>query len=139
MNDFPPLGEDLSAGRSAAEEKVKNPALALIITAILGALLAVFSFLANVLGLLPAEYSNSAMLGDAGLVIDIVSLVLALVVMGVIYMGAVRMQRLESWGFALAASIVAMLPCSCSCIIGIPIGIWALVVLLNAEVKNQFR
>lgn len=136
---FPPLGDDLSAGRSAAEQKVKAPALGLIVTAILGTVLAIVNLIADLMGLMPPELSSTASLGEMGPVVSIVGTLIGLALMGVIYMGAARMQRLESWGFALAAAIVAMIPCSCSCVVGLPIGIWALVVLLNAEVKAQFR
>jgi hypothetical protein len=40
----------------------------------------------------------------------------------------------------LAAAIVALIPCfSPCCLIGLPIGIWALVVLSKPEVKSQFE
>lgn len=41
-------------------------------------------------------------------------------------------------GLAIAASIVAMLPCCSSCCLGIPFGIWCLVVLANADVRETF-
>jgi hypothetical protein len=51
-----------------------------------------------------------------------------------------KMKRLESHGLAVTASILAMLPCtSPCCIIGLPLGIWALVVLSKPEVKSAFR
>ena len=39
---------------------------------------------------------------------------------------------------SLRATIVAMLPCSCVCLGGLPIGIWSLVVLNKPEVRGQF-
>jgi hypothetical protein len=49
------------------------------------------------------------------------------------------MQKLQSYQFALTASIVAMVPCiSPCCLFGLPFGIWALVVLNKPEVKSQF-
>jgi hypothetical protein len=58
----------------------------------------------------------------------------------VIFMGAGKMKRLESYGFAMAVSIIAMIPCiSPCCLIGLPMGIWALVVLLDPNVKAAFR
>lgn len=137
MNEVPPLGEDLSAGRSAAEQKVKNPALAMMIVAIVGAVLTVVSLLAQIMGFMPSSFGGLE--EPLPIVIDAASAVLGLVFMGVIYFGALRMQRLESWGFALAATIVCMLPCSLCCIAGLPIGIWSLVVLMDAEVKKHFR
>ena len=36
-------------------------------------------------------------------------------------------------------TIVSMLPCSCCWTLGLPFGIWALVVLNQPEVKDAFR
>lgn len=54
--------------------------------------------------------------------------------------GALKMRKLEGYGLAMAASIVAMLPCvgPCCCI-GLPAGIWAIVTLNKPEVKAAFR
>ena len=58
----------------------------------------------------------------------------------VILMGALKMKKLESYNFALTATIIAMVPCiSPCCLVGLPIGIWALVVLMKPEVKAAFR
>jgi hypothetical protein len=50
------------------------------------------------------------------------------------------MQSLRSYEFALTAAILAMVPClTPCCLIGLPFGIWAVVVLSKAGVKSQFR
>jgi hypothetical protein len=49
------------------------------------------------------------------------------------------MKRLENYGFALTGAIVAMVPCSGCCLLGLPFGIWALVVLSDSSVKEAFR
>src|SRR5205807_7261566 len=55
-----------------------------------------------------------------------------------IIVGAQRMKNLQSHGMAMAASIVAMIPCiSPCCLLGLPFGIWALIILLKPEVKNR--
>jgi hypothetical protein len=57
----------------------------------------------------------------------------------VIILGALRMKKLESYGMAMGASVLAMLPCSSACcLIGLPIGIWCLVTLNDEEVKEAF-
>jgi len=38
----------------------------------------------------------------------------------------------------MAGAVVAMLPCQCCCLLGLPAGIWALVVLNKPEVNSQF-
>lgn len=58
-----------------------------------------------------------------------------------IIFGAVRMLRLRSYGWAMAAAILAMIPCltgSCM-LIGIPAGIWSLVAIHNPGVRPFFR
>jgi MFS family permease len=57
----------------------------------------------------------------------------------VIIYGAVKMFNGSSYGWAKAASILAIVPfTSCCFLIGAPIGIWALVVLSRPEVKMFF-
>jgi hypothetical protein len=56
-----------------------------------------------------------------------------------IMVGAVNMLRLDSHGAATSAALAAMLPCSPGWLIGLPVGIWALVVLRAPEVKAAFR
>jgi hypothetical protein len=53
---------------------------------------------------------------------------------GVIISGAFKMKNLESYGYALAGIIAAML-CGPS-LLGIPIGIWAIIALNKPEVKR---
>jgi hypothetical protein len=56
-------------------------------------------------------------------------------------LGGVQMLRLRSYGLAIFGAIVAAIPCiSCSacCGLGEGIGIWALVVLMNADVRAAF-
>jgi len=38
----------------------------------------------------------------------------------------------------MAGSIVAMVPCNICCLLGLPFGIWALVVIVRPEVKDAF-
>jgi hypothetical protein len=52
-----------------------------------------------------------------------------------ITVGALKMKRLESYGWAIAASIIAILGGA----IGLPFGIWALVVLAQPDVKVAFQ
>ena len=49
-----------------------------------------------------------------------------------------QMRQLRGWTLGMAGSIAAMLPCSVCCILGLPIGIWALIVLMDSDVKQMF-
>jgi hypothetical protein len=56
--------------------------------------------------------------------------------------GGIQMCRGRSYGLSVTASILAAIPClspSACCLLGMGIGIWALVVLFNPDVKASFR
>ncbi len=57
----------------------------------------------------------------------------------IIFIGALKMKNLRSRGWARASAILAMIPCvSGCCLLGLPFGIWALMVLGNEDVKRGF-
>ncbi len=58
-------------------------------------------------------------------------------VAGLILFGALKMKRMESYRFALVASVLALVITPGN-VIGFPIGIWSLVVLSSKEVKEAF-
>jgi hypothetical protein len=70
-----------------------------------------------------------------GTVMGMLLVVAAYVVMLV---GAWRMMRFESWGLALTSAILLLLPCTV-CWMGLPFGIWALVVLSLSNVRAAFK
>jgi hypothetical protein len=49
------------------------------------------------------------------------------------------MMKLQGWGMALTAAILSLVPCfqGC-CLLAIPAGIYAMVVLLDSSVKPTF-
>lgn len=53
--------------------------------------------------------------------------------------GAGSMWRLGSYGLAVFAAILAVLPWTPTFLIGVPVGIWALLVLKEPDVKAAFR
>jgi hypothetical protein len=69
--------------------------------------------------------------GGAGLVLSFLTVV-----------GAIRMLQLRSYGLAMFVSIlnaVPLLSTTACCGVGEIVGIWAIVVLLNSEVRASFR
>ncbi|HZI15977.1 MAG TPA: hypothetical protein VE153_36760 [Myxococcus sp.] len=55
------------------------------------------------------------------------------------FFGALKMKSLQSYGLAMTAGIVSLIPCCGPCFcLGIPLGIWALVVLRKPEVRASF-
>jgi predicted Ser/Thr protein kinase len=55
-----------------------------------------------------------------------------------IILGASNMLNLRSRSLAVTGAILAMIPCTPCFIIGLPVGIWALVVLMDPEVREAF-
>lgn len=55
----------------------------------------------------------------------------------VILIGGVKMMNLSGKGLPMLSAILAMIPCTsgCCCILGLPVGIWALVALGKPEVN----
>jgi predicted RNA-binding Zn-ribbon protein involved in translation (DUF1610 family) len=68
------------------------------------------------------------------------SIVGALIVLGVyilMFVGAWKMMKLQSYGLALTSAILMLVPCT-FCWLGLPFGIWALVVLCLRDVRESF-
>ena len=66
--------------------------------------------------------------------------ILSLIVSPLIIVGALRMMNAQNYGLAKTASILTIIPfTSYCCLIGVPIGIWALVTLNKTEVKHYFQ
>jgi hypothetical protein len=137
------------SGRSkeVARGKVMLPAIFLMIIGGLGLLLAILNTLAQLLGY--GSGPGAGMFGPQaqmqGAQPDAVYKISAMAgaIAGypwslIILIGAIQMIRLKGRGSAMAASITAMVPCSLCCLLGLPIGIWSLVVLNNDEVRRGF-
>ena len=131
-------------GSESATDLVNGPGIGLIVSGASYALLAVFRFVVAVIGFGISAGSSTgnsqmdkimAMSGTLSVVFGVLTLVLA----GVILWGGIQMRRCRSYGLCMTAAILAMIPCTFPCcLLGLPIGIWALVVLSKPEVKLQF-
>ncbi len=133
----PPSGPDAAA-------QVNGPAIGLIVVAVLGAVAQIASLIFNVAGAsFVARHQMANQPAWANMfsgTVGVVSGLIALLLSGLIFFGATRMKKLENYGLAMAVSIIAMIPCfSPCCLIGLPIGIWAVVVLSKPEVKSAFH
>ena len=132
------------ANVAVALAKVKPPAVTLIIISGLGVLAQLARMVAGLGRAItlpadaPPQFERLAHMMTGPLAL--VSLLFGLAVCGFIIFGAVKMMNLQSYGLAMAAAIVASIPCisPCCCLAMIP-GIWSIVVLTNAEVKAAFR
>jgi hypothetical protein len=100
--------------------------------------------MANLLhvGIAGAFGKNAGMIPllDGGLA-QIPFVAISIVAAIVITIGGMRMKNLENYGLSMTASILLLIPCCGPCcgILGIPVGIWALVVLSDNTVRTAFR
>jgi hypothetical protein len=124
----------------SAAQRVAGPATALIVTAVLGLIQNGFGLI-----LLVAMTSANGRFGPPNQNFE--DMLPAVFVTGISLPGgivmlfaAMKMKKLESYGLAMTGAIVGMIPyLSPCCPLGLPFGIWALVVLSNGSVRAAFR
>lgn len=159
LSEFPEFGAGLApsappslgaapGASSAAFEQVNGPAIGLMVVAILGFLAQATSLVWRLgFSALTASQAEGPFGGTSGplaflysATFAVVSAILGTAVGILILLGAVKMKKLENYGLAMTASIIAMIPCfSPCCLLGLPLGIWAVVVLSKPEVKSAFH
>jgi TM2 domain-containing membrane protein YozV/predicted Ser/Thr protein kinase len=116
--------------------KIVAPAVGLMVAALwklLSALTALFLLSGHTrwLDRMLGDWGIGSFSGMAGVSLVLFKVVPALVIL----FGAFQMLRLRSYAWALAAAILSIVACS---LIGLPIGIWALIILLQADVRETF-
>ena len=132
---------------NAVAGKVKAPAIAMIVVSALGIVYQLGMLVARLAGVAMSTMPTGNMSAEQARIVNMLSgglglvgAVLAVAVGGFIIFASMKMMNLQNWGMALAAAILIIIPClSPCCCLGIPVGIWAIVVLVNAEVKAAFR
>lgn len=125
----------------AVKRKVQAPAIFLVICGILGMLAPVGSVVL-VVALSAANANQNAdpeglelIAGQASLIVHYICFFVGLTVI----VGAVQMMRVKIRAMGFVAAVLAMLNCSGGCcLIGIPAGIWALVILCQSDVARAF-
>jgi hypothetical protein len=70
-----------------------------------------------------------------------VQMSLSIVAYTIMAAGGIFMMQRRLRPLALAGAILAVIPChqSCCCLIGLPIGLWCLILLMKPEVTRTFR
>jgi hypothetical protein len=161
MPDYGFGPSDRSAVLRIARDKVKGPAVGLIVTAALGLVSIPFGVIQYVA--LDAEFekekrefvrdnpnASQQQVNDFNAFMDkfrdgmkvglpvYYGLVASLILVALY--GAIKMLRLQSRGLAYSSAILSMLPCSSGCcVLGIAFGIWAITVLGHPDVKRGFE
>ena len=125
--------------------RLQMPASGLIIIGALNAMSGVILILGRIASLVNGPErqitDDARRLGytTASIFFPLVSLISILAAPVIIY-GGIQMLKARRYSTALLAAILAVIPLSSVCCIpGIPIGIWALIVLRDPEVKAVFE
>lgn len=136
------------ASRSGAPRAVKGPATALLVISAASLLssLAILGLLAVGVSLRRVPQGEVEVLTAFSGYVGIALSAFNALVNAVILVGAAGMLKGRRYGLAMAAAVLALVPCTssmlcccCAGILNIPFGIWALVVLSRPEVRAAFR
>lgn len=155
-NPPPPLGSASISSRETAMQRIKVPAVALMVVSILNIILALWSLGEMIFFSPNLQQLNSAleqlnnpqieqfvqkmlhlMYGPLG----IVNILFELAVSVLILAGAKKMKSLQGYQFSLAVAGLSMVPCltpCCGFLLGLAFGIWSLAVLRRPDVKSHF-
>ena len=140
--NFQPLPSNTgSSGRQAALDRVKLPATIMMVIAGISIATNLLSIIMGIIGIITGAntggYQGEEMV--LGGVIYLVSGGLGVIGNAIILVGSLKMKSLKSHGFSLGAMILAMIPCNACCLITLPVSIWGLIVLNDANVKDAFK
>lgn len=168
--DPPPPGEPLPdeslPDESLARQRVRVPAILLIVVGAINLLFALYQLGSLVITVVrPAEdiveqqRQMTQMLGQVfgreipleehdpedqkkqNVILGAIFTAILLLTSLLTLVGGIRMQQLRSWGLSVMGSLMTAIPCiSCMgcCGVGEIVGLWALVVLFNNEVRSTF-
>jgi predicted Zn finger-like uncharacterized protein len=143
-----------SERKQRALNSLKAPAILLIVTGVLGILVNIFQIgfvalakpappppvVANGVKPNPMDDLLREIQKNQAGPLPIVLGVVFLVISSIVVLGGIAMLRGRGYGLSTAGTILAMVNLgNCCCILGLPFGIWSLVVLLNEDVKNAFE
>jgi predicted Ser/Thr protein kinase len=123
------------SSREAMLRRVRGPAAGLQATGVLGLLPIGLAMFAAVYLARQREQGTNVGFG----VVEVLLLIIMVPVSVLILIGGLQMWQLRGYTLARIAAVLAMLPCGISWLVGLPTGIWALVVLLDPEVRAAFE
>ena len=140
---LPPTG---TADIEQSRREVRWPAIGLLLTGMLNCLGLVLFFLWNIeAGAEIAAAAGEPYTPPSGVVEFVMQLAVlcagafVCLIPGVfMILAALKMKRLQAYGQAVAASVLAIITSPATFLIGLPTGIWALVVLCQREVRAAF-
>ena len=132
----PPAG---TADIEQSRREVRGPAFGLLITGMLNCLCIPAAILWLSLDMVEEPPPPPGVVETITGITTIVASLFACLIPGVFMISAaLKMRRLQAYGQALAASVLAIITSPVAFLVGLPIGIWALVVLCQREVRAAF-
>lgn len=142
---------------TSAPERLHVPAIGLVVYGALAALVQAASLVNELLGHplekrlfdflrergvevpdFDPETLTGGLLFGANLIMNVVMGALTLALALFTLWGGLQMLRRRHHAACIAAAIAACLPCGACCCLGLPLGIWALVVLNRPDVRAAF-
>jgi predicted Ser/Thr protein kinase len=141
----PPAGAD--AKLEQLRKQVRGPAIGLLVTGILNWVLMPFIVMFGLpalsrmrgVSLARVPLGHADLLGVGLSKLAVLGLVaVPFILCSFLIYAALKMIRLEAYGLAIAAAIVALFVTPGNCV-GFPLGIWALVVLTRRDVREAFQ
>ncbi len=139
---MPAAGQARSrGGKEAAKQKTMLPAIFLCILAGLSILNHAGGIVLALMGESTNPFAPQGVGGgneEAQMIGAIAGGILGVVCDILVIVGAYNLQQMKSYGLALTGAIIATIPCCICIILGMPFGIWALVVVNSSDVKPYF-
>jgi hypothetical protein len=145
------LATGAASSRSAALQEINVPAKSLKIVAVLNFSLAVWDLIKLVFFPAPIDQmvADYPQLKDPSVMkllhlfygpLGIAEAFFGMLISALIFVGAGRMQLLKNYEFAFVAAVLSLVPCMTPCcVLGLPFGIWALVVMNRKSIKSEFH
>ncbi len=135
--------------RDRAREMVSGPATGLLVTGIICLIVSILNTVMSLTGAgfqpppgeIPPEMQPFIdMLQKMQGPVAIITSILGIGISALIIFAAQKMRALQSYAMVVTGAVLAIVPCiSPCCCIGIPVGIWVLVVVFKPEVKSMFQ
>ena len=134
---IPAAPQPMAGNPALLQSKVNGPATFMMVLAIINLVLAPIGIIMNLVQEPNPDLPEQFRMLEGP--IGIIGNILWMITNAIILMGALKMKKFQSYGLAMTASILCILCDWNCCCLGIGAGVWAIVVLNNAQVKAAFR
>lgn len=129
-----------------AKSAVAGPAIALMVISAVAVVLGVLGLMGDAFLLLSGaveqleEMNDSSVSKYTTITVRIIWGAALVLASAYVFYGALQMKQLTNYTAARTAAMISVVPClGPCCFLGIPFGIWALVVLSKPEMRDAFR